>query len=68
VVVPGGAQARDTQEQAFLARPIKRGQSLVYYAGAGWSKSGDFPDKDSSSFATAWIRHVSAAAGRSQKP
>ncbi len=68
VVVPGGAQARDTQEQAFLARPVKRGQSLVYYAGAGWSKSGDFPDKDSSSFATAWIRHVSAAASRSQKP
>jgi rhamnogalacturonyl hydrolase YesR len=44
--------------QAFLQFPVKRGQTLVYHAGAGWSKSGDFPDKDS------WVRYMSDAAAK----
>ncbi len=43
----------DTKEQAFLQTTVKRGQTLLYYAGAGWTKSGDFPDK------AAWVRYVS---------
>ena len=43
----------DTKEQAFLQSTVKRGQPLSYYAGAGWSKSGDFLDK------AAWVRYVS---------
>jgi hypothetical protein len=29
---------------------------LIYFAGAGWTKSGDFPDKAS------WVNYVSQAA------
>jgi hypothetical protein len=43
----------DIKEQAFLQTTVKRGQPLAYYAGAGWSKSGDFLDK------AAWVRYVS---------
>ena len=50
IVMTSPAKPLDTKEQAFLQAPVKRGQALVYYAGAGWTKSGDFPDKE------AWVR------------
>ena len=52
-VMTSPAKPMDTKEQAFLESTVKRGQPLSYYAGAGWSKSGDFLDK------AAWIRYVS---------
>jgi rhamnogalacturonyl hydrolase YesR len=52
-VMTSPARPMDTKEQAFLQTTVKRGQPLTYYAGAGWSKSGDFLDK------AAWIRYVS---------
>ncbi len=53
VVMTTPAKALDTQEQCFLQTVVKRGQPLTYYAGAGWTRSGDFPNKE------AWIRYVS---------
>jgi hypothetical protein len=38
------------------------GEPLVYYLGAGWSKSGDFPDSD------AWREYVGGFAERSRAP
>jgi hypothetical protein len=45
VVINPSAKLLDDKDQAFLTVPMKRGQSLVYYAGAGWNKSGDFNGK-----------------------
>lgn len=56
VVMTSAAEKFDTAEQAFLRTPVRRGVPLVYYAGAGWSKSGDFADK------AAWIGYVSNSA------
>ncbi len=56
VVLTSAGKQKDTTEQAFLLTTVKRGQPLVYFAGAGWSKSGDFPDKE------AWLKYVRAAA------
>lgn len=53
VVMSSPATFLDTKEELFLQTTVKRGQPLVYYAGAGWTRSGDFPDKDS------WVRYVS---------
>ena len=58
VTMTAPAQPLDTPDQVFLQTPVKRGQRLVYYAGAGWSKSGDFPDKES------WLRYVSEFCGK----
>jgi hypothetical protein len=55
VVLKDAGRKMDTPEQAFLVVKVKRGGTLHYQTGAGWSKSGDFPDKE------AWITHVSAA-------
>ncbi len=53
VVMTSPGKPMDTKEQTFLQTTVKRGQPLVYFAGAGWSKSGDFLDK------AAWVRYVS---------
>jgi hypothetical protein len=53
VVMTSPAKALDEKDQAFLQTTVKRGQPLIYYAGAGWTKSGDFPDKAS------WVKYVS---------
>jgi unsaturated rhamnogalacturonyl hydrolase len=53
VVMTTPAKRLDTPDQAFLQTTVKRGQPLVYYAGAGWSRSGDFPNRES------WLRYVS---------
>ena len=58
VVMTAPAKPMDTPEQALLQTAVKRGQSLVYYAGAGWSKSGDFPNKES------WLRYVSESSAK----
>jgi hypothetical protein len=55
VVMNYPARPMDTKEQAFLQTAVKRGQPLAYYAGAGWTKSGDFLDK------AAWVRYVSGS-------
>lgn len=58
VTMTSPAKPLDTPDQVFLETPVKRGQQLVYYAGAGWTRSGDFPNKES------WVRYVSESCGR----
>jgi rhamnogalacturonyl hydrolase YesR len=41
---------------------VEVGKPLVYYFGAGWSKSGDFPDSET------WVRFVSQFAERVKVP
>jgi len=52
VVMTTPARAIETNNQAFLLTPVHRGFPVVYYAGAGWTRSGDFPDME------AWVNHV----------
>ena len=63
VVLPQGAAgfAEDGANQLILAR-VQSGQPLHYLAGAGWSKSGDFPNKQ------AWFAYVADAAARAAAP
>jgi hypothetical protein len=58
VVMTSAAKLRETKEESFLEATIHRGVPLVYYAGASWSKSGDFPDK------ATWVKYVSEYAGK----
>jgi hypothetical protein len=53
VIVPGQAtRAAVDGADALLVGTAQPGQPFVHYLGAGWSKSGDFPD------AQAWETHV----------
>lgn len=47
VIMPGTAEKISLPDQVLLKTTVKRGGSLIYRAGAGWSRSGDFPDQDS---------------------
>jgi unsaturated rhamnogalacturonyl hydrolase len=53
VVMTTRAAPKETPDQAFLQTSARRGLPVVYYAGAGWSKSGDFPDEKE------WTKYVS---------
>ena len=55
VVLKKAGRQMDTAEQVLLLVKIKRGETLNYLAGAGWSKSGDFPDRAS------WVDYVRSA-------
>jgi unsaturated rhamnogalacturonyl hydrolase len=52
VVMTTPAKGLDAKDQSFLLTPVHRGIPVVHYAGAGWSRSGDFPDKNS------WVKYV----------
>jgi hypothetical protein len=41
---------------------VATGKPLVYFLGAGWSRSGDFPDE------AAWVRSVRRFAERQRSP
>ena len=47
--------------QLMLAR-VKDGETLCYLAGAGWDRSGDFPDR------ATWEAYVAAAARGAASP
>jgi hypothetical protein len=50
-------------DQDFLAiRTVKTSEPFVYYAGAGWSKSGDFPSSSD------WFRYLDEHAKRIASP
>lgn len=62
VIVPGAAFqgfAEDERNQLVLAR-VASGQALRYYAGAGWSKAGEFKS------AAEWNAYVAACAARAR--
>jgi rhamnogalacturonyl hydrolase YesR len=58
VKMPGRSQFVDTPQHALLVTKLKRGQTLRYHAGAGWSRSGDYSSKAD------WVRYVSQFSGR----
>lgn len=53
--------AEDDRNQLVLAK-VAAGQTLRYYAGAGWSKAGEFTTYD------AWKSYVANAAARARAP
>ncbi len=57
-IFPQAGQAEEIADQLLIKTSIKRGQTLTYRAGAGWSKSGDFPN------AEAWVQYVKQAASQ----
>ena len=63
VIVPAGFQgfAEDERNQLLLAKAVS-GQPLRYFAGAGWSKAGEFTTQES------WNAHVAAFAARLKSP
>ncbi len=64
VVLAAGAfagTADDDQNQLALV-PVKDGQTVAYYVGAGWSRSGQFRD------AAAWEAYLSDFAARTRSP
>ena len=64
LVWPGAeaGQFKQAEEHALGMVDLKPGQPFVYYAGAGWSKGGDFPD------AAAWNAYIKAFAARVNSP
>jgi hypothetical protein len=64
VIIPGGQSSGFAEADGhFLALGTANpGKPFVHYIGAGWSKSGDFPD------AAAWEAHVSQLAARLKSP
>jgi hypothetical protein len=64
VVVPGpefAGYAEDEVNQLVLAK-VTAGKPITYLAGAGWSRSGDFPTRQS------WLDYVAACAARVRSP
>ena len=63
VIVPANFQgfAEDDRNHLLLAK-VSAGQPLRYYAGAGWSKAGEFTTQQ------AWNDYVAACAQRIQSP
>jgi hypothetical protein len=53
--------AEDERNQLMLAR-VASGQTLTYYAGAGWSKAGEFTTQ------AAWQEYVASCAARARSP
>ena len=63
VIIPGQQVTAGTdREDALLVGRAAPGQPFVHYLGAGWSKSGDFPD------AAAWEAKVANVAARVAAP
>ncbi len=64
VIVPGpefAGYAEDDQNQLVLAKVVS-GKPLVYYAGAGWARAGEFTTQQ------AWLDYVAACAARARSP
>ncbi|MEI8235363.1 MAG: glycoside hydrolase family 88 protein [Verrucomicrobiota bacterium] len=55
------AEGKDP-DHVLLMAPVKDGDPFIWYAGAGWSKSGDFAD------AAAWTAYVDQFAARARAP
>jgi hypothetical protein len=64
IIVPAAAFrgfAEDERNQLILAKAVS-GQPLRYFAGAGWSKAGEFTSKEQ------WNEYVAGCARRAQSP
>jgi unsaturated rhamnogalacturonyl hydrolase len=63
VAFPTGVKIefKEAQKQVWFLTPVKAGEPLVYYAGAGWSKGG-FPDVSD------WQAYIAEFAKRVRSP
>ena len=62
IILPGSSGfAEDDRNQLALAK-VAAGGTLTYYAGAGWSKAGEFTSAES------WNAYVAACAARAKSP
>jgi len=64
VIVPGSefaGYAEDEVNQLVLTRVVP-GKPVTFYAGAGWTRAGDFPTRQS------WLDYVAACAARARSP
>ena len=52
VVMTADSDYVPSPDQALLTTVIQRGKPLLYFAGAGWSKSGDFASKED------WFKYI----------
>jgi len=52
----------ETPTDRLLLVKVKPGETVRYYAGGGWNKSGDFPD------AASWQAYLTAWASRAGSP
>jgi pectinesterase len=64
VLLPAALQPslRETADHFLALAPLRAGEPVVYYAGAGWTASGDFPTPQS------WWAYLGAAAQRLSVP
>ena len=63
VIVPSGIDqiTEDPYNRLVLVK-VTSGQPVRYFAGAGWSKAGEFTTKE------AWLAYVAACAARAKSP
>ncbi len=47
VIMTGPATIMETSDHALILRPLAEGERLTYYAGAGWSRGGEFASVES---------------------
>lgn len=64
VVIPGSEKVSyfDYDNHGLLVKRASVDKSFCYYAGAGWNKSGQFPDR------AAWIQYIQDFAQRAAHP
>jgi pectinesterase len=63
VIVPSGiAQITEDPYNRLVLVKVTSGQPVRYFAGAGWSKAGEFTTKE------AWLAYVAACAARAKSP
>jgi len=55
-------QLKEEKNQYLMILPLSRVQSVVYYAGAGWSKGGRFADQ------SGWVKYVERFAEMAMHP
>jgi hypothetical protein len=61
VVMPGGSfrEMRETEDHYLVIGSVSPGNRLTYYAGAGWTRSGDFPTREAwNSYLSGWARSL----------
>lgn len=62
IIVPSSAAAAEDDRNQLLLAKVAAGGTLTYYAGAGWSKAGEFTSAES------WNAYVAACAARAKSP
>jgi hypothetical protein len=62
IIVPASSTAAEDDRNQLLLAKVAAGGTLTYYAGAGWSKAGEFTTVES------WNAYVAACAARAKSP